>query len=211
MLYIIILVSTTFLWAKCLPEVLYGIMQGWSRDELRVLKGLSLRNTIFFFGLETSLIFIILYAAKGFLFSVALDKWFLVASWQQWLCFALLLTINSALGRPAEVVFWKRWAIYMGGTIYLFPDLAQLSLALLIAITIFTFRKKYIVWSCTIAGLIILGQSVLPYPIMGLMLVSCLITSCGISFLKPVKSLVNNTIQSFVSPKPSLKQYNTLR
>lgn len=210
MLHMLMLLGVTFLWAKLSPEVLYGIIQGYSRDELKMIRTHSLRNTVFYFGFEAGLFFIIFYLAKGFIFIVALNEWLLAALWQQWLCFTLLLAINSAPGIPAKVVYWKRWATYMGGAIYLFPDLAQLSLALLIAVSLLTFRKKYCLWSNTIAGLFLLTQPVLPYPIKGLMLISCLITSFGVSS-NLVKPLVNNTKQLIVSPKQSLEQYNTLR
>lgn len=210
MLPILILTGVTFLWSKFSPEILFGILQGYSRDELKVIKELSFRNIIFYFGLEIGFLFIIIYLAMGFVFTAVLNKLFMATLWQQWLCFALLLALVSAPQIPANIGFWKRWAIYMGGAAYLFPELAQLSLALIITLSMLGFRKKYILWSSTIAGITIMGQHVFPYPVMGLMLATCLITSFGVT-LNPIKSLVNNTIQFIVSPKQFFEQYNTLK
>lgn len=197
-----ILLVLTLIWARIQPEVSYGISQGYGTGELEKLKSSSLRQIVFYFGFENGLLIILLYVLKGLVFIIALERYMQAELWQQWLCLGLLIALHGTPTGSNSSAFWKRWSTYMGGIMPLYPELAQLSLATLVALSLLSRQKKHIVWSNTVAAFGLVWLDHLPYPIMGFMLATCWLTSAGLS-PKRLTPLVNTAIKAMLSPKHS--------
>lgn len=197
------LLGFTLIWARVQPEIFYGIIRGCPGEELKNLKSFPLRRLMLHFGFESGLILILLHMLKGFLFILVMRKYLQAELWQQWLCFCLFTAGSGLITSPSDVSFWRRWSTYMGSMILLCPELAQLSLAALMAATFLSRRKKTIVWSNFLAALVLAGLGDLPPPIGIIILITCWLTSADFSF-NQLKMLVNTAIKTMASPKHSL-------
>lgn len=183
----LLLVIGTYFWSKVQPELIYAICQGYSSQELKIINGLSFKELVLYWGLETATLLALLNIARGLAFSLFLNHCQSLASWQHWLglCCLLVLTNNHAV--PGTLSFWKRWAIFLGATGPLLLPLTQLSLAVFFALLVLTHQKKIFSLSGIIAGMIMSISVNLPPVDIILMLTTCYLTGSDLqSFIQNI-------------------------
>jgi len=202
MLHTVFLLCFTLMWARIQPELFYGIIQGCTGEDWQNVKSFTLRQTVLYFGLESSVLFILLHFLKGLLFVIILERYLAADAWQQWLCLSILIAGTGAAACPPVHSFWKRWCTYLGGTVFLNPELAQLSLALFVAAALLSRHKKHILWSSTAAALGITLLESLPPATALLVLLAGWLTSAGGS-LHRLRGIVNTAKRAGASPKHS--------
>lgn len=150
-----------YTWAYIQPELLWGnsslngeMEKGFLHHSFRdLVVSLSLEHGLAIFGINM---------AKGFFLIVLLNKYNIGEPFTKWLSLCILLGCGS-IKENDNKSFWKRWAIFLGGTLVLIPELTQLSISIFIALAIFSRNKRYFKWSGLLAIIILLFLSELPF------------------------------------------------